>query len=292
MGGYTFAAAATALSACAAAGFESALDSGFGLGLKKAEIGVTAGAASSAGFGPGLKKAEIVPFDIGVGVGSRGLSRAREGRGEITFQLVVLDSPVSLFVLHSAFFAVARPSRSRQHAPVMQALAMALAAGGGGDSDGMSERDAAQLCTTLRSMASTICDSLTKRLQSQLGEPGGGDRSLDKSGEQVQAEALQLCCLMTGRGGEAEAGRKLVTELEAHAAAVPEVAAFLRYVLHLHLQLRLHLHHLLSLFTTTITTTTTTSTFSSRYWAQLSLMAGVVAPNAGQEVHTAWSDLP
>ena len=69
MGGYTFAAAATALSACAAAGFESAFDSGFGLGLKKAEIGVTAGAASSAGFGPGLKKAEIVPFDIGVGVG-------------------------------------------------------------------------------------------------------------------------------------------------------------------------------------------------------------------------------
>ena len=87
MGGYTFAAAATALSACAAAGFESAFDSGFGLGLKKAEIGVAAGVASSAGFGPGLKKAEIVPFDIGVGVGSRGLSRAREGRGEITFQL-------------------------------------------------------------------------------------------------------------------------------------------------------------------------------------------------------------
>ena len=135
----------------------------------------------------------------------------------------------------------------------MQALAMALAAGGGGDSDGMSERDAAQLCTTLRSMASTICDSLTKRLQSQLGEPGGGDRSLDKSGEQVQAEALQLCCLMTGRGGHAEAGRKLVSELEAY-AAVPQVAAFLRY------------------------------------WAQLSLMAGVVAPNAGTEVHTAWSD--
>ena len=137
--------------------------------------------------------------------------------------------------------------------PIMQALAMALAAGGGGDSDEMSERDAAQLCTTLRSMASTICDSLTKRLQSQLGEPGGGDRSLDKSGEQVQAEALQLCCLMTGRGGDAEAGRKLVAELETH-AAVPEVAAFLRY------------------------------------WAQLSLMAGVVAPNAGKEVHTAWSD--
>ena len=95
-------------------------------------------------------------------------------------------------------------------------------------SDGMSEHDAAQLCTTLRSMASTICDSLTKRLQSQLGEPGGGDRSLDKSGEQVQAEALQLCCLMTGRGGDAEAGRTLVAELEAH-AAVPEVAAFLQY---------------------------------------------------------------
>ena len=124
----------------------------------------------------------------------------------------------------------------------MQALAMALAAGGGGDSDGMSERDAAQLCTTLRSMASTICDSLTKRLQSQLGEPGGGDRSLDKSGEQVQAEALQLCCLMTGRGGDAEAGRKLVAELEAH-AAVPEVAAFLRYLLHHHLRHHHHHHH-------------------------------------------------
>ena len=247
-------AAATALSACAAAGFESAFDSGFGLGLKKAEIGVAAGVASSAGFGPGLKKAEIVPFDIGVGVGSRGLSRAREGRGEITFQLDAywsalcrcFSSILPVYPLNSAFFAVARPSRSRQHAPVMQALAMALAAGGGGDSDGMSERDAAQLCTTLRSMASTICDSLTKRLQSQLGEPGGGDRSLDKSGEQVQAEALQLCCLMTGRGGEAEAGRKLVAELEAHAAAVPEVAAFLRYhllLLHHHLLIvLLHVH--------------------------------------------------
>ena len=116
----------------------------------------------------------------------------------------------------------------RPDARGMQALAMALAAGDGNDSDGMSERDAVQLCTTLRSMASTICDSLTKRLQSQLGEPGGGDRSLDKSGEQVQAEALQLCCLMTGRGGDAEAGRKLVAQLEAH-GAVPEVAAFLRY---------------------------------------------------------------
>ena len=31
---------------------------------------------------------------------------------------------------------------------------------------------------------------------------------MDKSGEQVQAEALQLCCLMTGRGGDAEAGRR------------------------------------------------------------------------------------
>jgi len=131
-------------------------------------------------------------------------------------------------------YAVFPPCRARAAEPDaadargMQALAMALAAGDGGDSDGMSERDAVQLCTTLRSMASTICDSLTKRLQSQLGEPGGGDRSLDKSGEQVQAEALQLCCLMTGRGGDAEAGRKLVAQLEAH-GAVPEVAAFLRY---------------------------------------------------------------
>ena len=38
------------------------------------------------------------------------------------------------------------------------------------------------------------------------------------SGEQVQAEALQLCCLMAGRGGDAEAGRKLVAQLEAHGA--------------------------------------------------------------------------
>ena len=128
------------------------------------------------------------------------------------------------------FLRVARVLAAQRVLPPrgMQALAMALAAGDGGDSDGMSERDAMQLCTTLRSMASTICDSLTKRLQSQLGEPGGGDRSLDKSGEQVQAEALQLCCLMTGRGGDAEAGRKLVAQLEAH-GAVPEVAAFLRY---------------------------------------------------------------
>ena len=61
----------------------------------------------------------------------------------------------------SAFFAVARAVALSTHRAVMQALAMALAAGGGGDSDGVSERDAAQLCTTLRSMASTICDSLS-----------------------------------------------------------------------------------------------------------------------------------
>ena len=229
-------AAATALSACAAAGFESAFDSGFGLGLKKAEIGVAAGVASSAGFGPGLKKAEIVPFDIGVGVGFVGFptERARQAGNTINVShncsaggIKQSFARITVAPLCGGLSSILHPSasRSRQHAPTMQALAMALAAGGGGDSDGMSERDAAQLCTTLRSMASTICDSLTKRLQSQLGEPGGGDRSLDKSGEQVQAEALQLCCLMTGRGGEAEAGRKLVTELEAHAAAVPEVAA-------------------------------------------------------------------
>ena len=51
---------------------------------------------------------------------------------------------------------------------------------------------------------------------------------LSKLRTRVQAEALQLCCLMTGRGGDAEAGRKLVAQLEAH-GAVPEVAAFLRY---------------------------------------------------------------
>ena len=83
----------------------------------------------------------------------------------------------------------------------METLALALSLGG---RSGMSASEATQLCTTLRSMASTICDSLTKRLQSQLGEPGSGDRSLDKSGEQVQAEAVQLCCLMTGRGGGPE----------------------------------------------------------------------------------------
>jgi len=82
----------------------------------------------------------------------------------------------------------ARATRASTTPRGMQPLAIALAAG---DSDGMSERDAVQLCTTLRSMASTICDSLTKRLQSQLGEPGGGDRSLDKSGEQVQGRYRQ-----------------------------------------------------------------------------------------------------
>jgi hypothetical protein len=133
------------------------------------------------------------------------------------------------------------------------AVALSLGGGGGGSDSGMSASEATQLCTTLRSMASTICDSLTKRLQSQLGEPGSGDRSLDKSGEQVQAEAVQLCCLMTGRGGGPEAGRKLLDDLQAH-KGVPEVADFLSY------------------------------------WAKLSLMAGVVAPNAGTEVHTAWSD--
>ena len=145
--------------------------------------------------------------------------------------IVVVSTPMGYTRCGTLFPSVSRACADRAGRPDarwMQALAMALAAGDGNDSDGMSERDAVQLCTTLRSMASTICDSLTKRLQSQLGEPGGGDRSLDKSGEQVQAEALQLCCLMTGRGGDAEAGRKLVAQLEAH-GAVPEVAAFLRY---------------------------------------------------------------
>ena len=143
----------------------------------------------------------------------------------------------------------------------MEALALALARSNGAPTTAtaaaatteMSPTEAKDLCTTLQSMASTIKDSLSKRLQGQLGEPGGGDRSLDKSGEQIQAEALQLCCIMTGRGGDAEAGRRLIADMRKH-DGVPEVATFLDY------------------------------------WSRLSLIAGVVAPGAGREVRTNWSD--
>ena len=50
---------------------------------------------------------------------------------------------------------------------------------------------AVALVTTLRSISSSIRDNHAKRLQAQLGAPGGGVRSLDKSGSEIQAEAMQ-----------------------------------------------------------------------------------------------------
>ena len=50
---------------------------------------------------------------------------------------------------------------------------------------------AVALATTLRSISSSIRDNHAKRLQAQLGAPGGGVRSLDKSGSEIQAEAMQ-----------------------------------------------------------------------------------------------------
>ena len=40
-----------------------------------------------------------------------------------------------------------------------------------------------------------------KKLQQQLGQPGGTARSLDKSGTVIQAEALQVALLMHGLMG-------------------------------------------------------------------------------------------
>ena len=52
------------------------------------------------------------------------------------------------------------------------------------------------ICVTLRGVSDRLRDTLAKKLKSQIAE--GGHRSLDRSGQSIQAEALQLGLLMPG----------------------------------------------------------------------------------------------
>ena len=107
------------------------------------------------------------------------------------------------------------------------------------------------LVTTLRSITATMKDNSVKKLQAQLGDPGGANRSLDRSGAQIQHEALQVAMLMHGLRGCSE--KSVIEALRKHDAD-PQVASFMQY------------------------------------WASLSLMAGVVAPGGGDHVQTAYID--
>jgi len=54
------------------------------------------------------------------------------------------------------------------------------------------EADAAvSLATTLDTLTSRVRETHKKRLQAQLGAPGGGQRSVDVSGGEIQAEAMK-----------------------------------------------------------------------------------------------------
>ena len=93
---------------------------------------------------------------------------------------------------------------------------------------GMDLAAAEAKCTELRGLASTIVDNLGKRLQAQLGAPGGAGRSLDKGGAEVQSEALTISLLMSGRPADDHSRASVIEQLRAHDAS-PKVAAFLQY---------------------------------------------------------------
>lgn len=115
----------------------------------------------------------------------------------------------------------------------------------------LSEEEAVAACTMLRSVASSKRDALLKRLQSAC--QAGGTLSLDKSGTELQEEALQLALLMRGLPPTETACHELLQAIRRWQAN-GEVASFLQY------------------------------------WSQLGLMAGVYATGAGDEVRTAWVD--
>ena len=115
-------------------------------------------------------------------------------------------------------------------------------------------RDAAlSLARQLHSISSSMVDALKARLKSSLGAPGGARRSLDKSGADIQREALQVCLLMQGRVANEKMGAEALSALRAYDSD-HEIASFLQY------------------------------------WASLSLMAGVCAPGQGDDVTTAYVD--
>jgi hypothetical protein len=88
----------------------------------------------------------------------------------------------------------------------------------------LSEADAVTLATTLRGMATTITTTLTKKLQGQISRE---NISLDKSGHEVQAEAMQLALLMKGMPPTDAARRELLQAIRRWEAS-PQVASFLQ----------------------------------------------------------------
>ena len=75
------------------------------------------------------------------------------------------------------------------------------------------------LVTTLRSISATMKDNSVKKLQAQLGDPGGANRSLDRSGAQIQHEALQVAMLMHGLRGCSE--KSVIGNTDLKAACKP-----------------------------------------------------------------------
>ena len=116
----------------------------------------------------------------------------------------------------------------------------------------LAEDEAVVLATTLRGVANTIRENLVKQLAAQLGKPGAA-HSLDKSGSEVQAEAMQLALLMRGLPPTEQSRQELLAAISRHDKH-SSVASFLQF------------------------------------WAQLSLMAGVYAPGAGADVQTSYVD--
>ena len=112
------------------------------------------------------------------------------------------------------------------------------------------------LCATLRMLSSQMRDALVKRLQANItASPDDiSKRSLDKSGAQIQAEAMQVALLMQGLASDEGTRTEVLAALRRHDAE-PAVASFLQY------------------------------------WSTLGLMAGVYAPaGTGQSVQTQFVD--
>ena len=89
---------------------------------------------------------------------------------------------------------------------------------------------ATSLCTSLRMFSSQIRDNLSKRLQTRMSAAPDdlSRRSLDKSGSEVQSEAMQMALLMQGLPADEGTRAEVLTALRAHDAN-PEVASFLQY---------------------------------------------------------------
>jgi hypothetical protein len=126
--------------------------------------------------------------------------------------------------------------------------------GSASDGPSLSLEEAHAFCVTLRSVASTIRSNLAKQLQVQLRASTSSEvLSIDKSGGQIQSEALTITLLTHGRASSPAAHAWLMRGLRAHDADAA-VAEFLQY------------------------------------WGRLSLIAGVCAAGEGEEVSTQYVD--